>query len=88
MQFLGLLLVMWANHLFYLGALELHVFALSVICYVLCYRVLFGLLAVALLNVLAGEGVCCVVVSHHGRSWFHTTNKCDKKREHLSYVPS
>jgi hypothetical protein len=33
---LRLLLVMWGNHLFYLGVLELHVFALSVIRDVLC----------------------------------------------------
>jgi hypothetical protein len=30
-RFLGLLLVMWVNHLFYLGVLELHVIALCVI---------------------------------------------------------
>jgi hypothetical protein len=33
---LGLLLVMWVNQLFYLGVLEQHVFALSVIYDVLC----------------------------------------------------
>jgi hypothetical protein len=33
---LGLLLVMWVNQLFYLDFLELRVFALSVICDVLC----------------------------------------------------
>jgi hypothetical protein len=35
-SFLGLLLVMWVNHLFYLGVLELHMAALSVMCGVLC----------------------------------------------------
>jgi hypothetical protein len=30
--------------------------------------VFFRLLAVAALNVLAGAGVCCVVVGYHGRS--------------------
>jgi hypothetical protein len=44
---------------------------------------LFGLLAVAILNVLGGAGVCCVVVSDLGRSWFHTINKCDKKWKNL-----
>ncbi|PNF19405.1 hypothetical protein B7P43_G03640 [Cryptotermes secundus] len=46
---LGLHLVMWVSHLFFdLGVLELLVFA-SWFCF-----------AVAVLNVLAGVGICCV----------------------------
>jgi hypothetical protein len=39
---LGLLPVMWVNHLFYLGVLELHIYLM----------VLFGLLAAAVMNVV------------------------------------
>jgi hypothetical protein len=34
------------------------------------FLVLFGLLVVAVLNILAGAGYCCVLVGHYSRSFY------------------
>jgi hypothetical protein len=48
---------MWGNRLFYLGVLELHVFALR-----------FCLWPAAVENVFVGMEVCCMAVGHFGRA--------------------